>query len=89
MTDSIKKAGARGGYSGIGKLLMTFWQQVMGENMGSGVYDIALEAGRKYTPEVIAQAFVKTAKYRGGKVDKAKYLDTILREKAEAARSKN
>ncbi|GAI25661.1 unnamed protein product, partial [marine sediment metagenome] len=46
-------------------------------------FALTLDAAKKYPPDVLAMAYVKAVKYRGGKYSSWKYLDKILKEKME------
>jgi hypothetical protein len=62
-------------------VLEKFWGQAVGEMPGE-VFGGALEALKKYPLDIVARAFVKAVRYRGGKYQKWKYVQTILDEQA-------
>ena len=64
------------------EVLKEFWYQAVGKPMDGPVYELTLGAVRKHPPPVLARAFVKAAKYKGGKYDSRKYLAKILEEQA-------
>jgi len=49
--------------------------------------DITLKAVKIYPVTVLARAYVKVIKYRGGKYNSASYLDKILKEQMEKERN--
>jgi hypothetical protein len=65
------------------EVLQKLWTQALGDRMKGPALDITLAAVKRYPPPVIATAYVKAVKYKGGKYSTAKYLDKILKEKAE------
>lgn len=60
-------------------VLEKFWDQAVGK-MKHDMWQGAYEALKRYPPEVLARAFVKAARYQGGKYQKWKYLQTIIDE---------
>jgi len=65
------------------EVLQKLWTQALGDRMKGASLDITLTAVKEYPPPVLAIAYAKAVKYRGGKYDTAKYLQKILKEKAE------
>ncbi len=81
LTESIsaaRQAGAHGEQWAIA-VLEEFWNQTVGK-MSSGIFMGGLDALKKYPIEVVAKAFVKAARYQGGKHQKWKYIQTIIDE---------
>jgi len=81
LTESIsaaRQAGAHGEQWAIA-VLEEFWNQVVGK-MPTGIFMGGLDALKKYPIEVVARAFVKAARYQGGKHQKWKYIQTIIDE---------
>lgn len=65
------------------EVLQKLWAQAIGERMGGAAFEVTLAAVKEYPPPVLAIAYAKAVKYKGGKYDTAKYLTKILKEKAE------
>ncbi|MBA7716144.1 hypothetical protein ES703_125209 [subsurface metagenome] len=81
LTESIsaaRQAGAHGEQWAIA-VLEEFWNQAVGK-MPSGIFMGGLDALKKHPIEVVAKAFVKAARYQGGKHQKWKYIQTIIDE---------
>jgi len=64
------------------EVLKKFWLQVVGKPLPDVVYEVCFKAIKEHPPPVLARAFVKAAKYKGGKYDSRKYLAKILEEQA-------
>ena len=62
------------------EVLNKLWKQALGEKMNQQVFEGTLDAVRKYPPIVLAGAYAKAVKYRGGKYGSWKYVDKILKE---------
>jgi len=63
-------------------VLEKFWRQAVGE-MSQDIFQGSLDALKRYPVEIIAKAFVKAAKYQGGKYRKWKYIQTVLDEQTK------
>jgi hypothetical protein len=61
-------------------ILRDFWQQVLGEPMNSTIDQFTFLATQDYPPAVLARAYAKAVKYKGGKTGSYKYIDVILKE---------
>lgn len=61
-------------------ILKDFWQQVIGELMNSTIFQFTFLATQDYPPAVLARAYAKAVKYKGGKTGSYKYIATILKE---------
>lgn len=66
---------------GVG-VLEQFWAQRVGK-MSTELFEGSLHALNKYPLEVIAKAFTKAARYKGGKHHRWNYIQTILDEETE------
>lgn len=75
---AARQAGAHGEQWAIA-VLEEFWNQAVGK-MPTGIFMGGLDALKKYPIEVVARAFVKAARYQGGKHQKWKYIQTIIDE---------
>ncbi|GAI89819.1 unnamed protein product, partial [marine sediment metagenome] len=64
-------------------VLYKLWEQAIGEPMSHPVFSLTFDAVRQYPVPVLARAYAKAAKYKGGKTGSWKYLDKILKEQAE------
>lgn len=82
LTETLTKFVPRGPTAMV-EVLQQFWSQALGDRMKGGVFDLTLRAVREYPVPILARAYVKAVKYRGGKYDTAKYLDRILKEQME------
>lgn len=80
LTTTLKEYMPRG--PAAASLLSEFWSQTVGSKMSDSLFNYTYDAVKKYPADVIAKAFVKTAKYGGGKTGSYKYLKTVLEEKA-------
>lgn len=69
------------------EVLHKLWKQALGEPMKQPVFALTLEAARQYPPAVLARAYAKAVKYRGGRYGSWKYLDKILKEQAAKERA--
>ena len=65
------------------EVLQQLWVQALGNRMKASALEITLMAVKEYPPPVLARAYARAVKYKGGKYDTAKYLSQILKEKAE------
>jgi len=65
------------------EVLQQFWVQALGDRMKGATLELTLNAVRTYPAPVLAKAYAKAVKYRGGKYNTAKYLEKILKEKME------
>lgn len=65
-------------------VLEKFWKQAVGD-MSQDIFRGSLKALKKYPVEIISIAFVKAARYQGGKYRKWKYIQTVLDEQAKKA----
>lgn len=65
------------------EVLKKLWQQAIGEPMKQPVFELTLNAVKKYPIPVLARAYVKAVKYKGGKYSSYKYIEKILEEQAE------
>lgn len=61
-------------------ILKEFWRQLIGEEMNSIIYQFTITATQDYPPAVLARAYAKAVKYKGGKTGSYKYIDVILKE---------
>jgi hypothetical protein len=68
-------------------ILKDFWQQVLGEPMNSTIHQFTFAATQDYPPAVLARAYAKAVKYKGGKTGSYKYIETILKEEMAKSRS--
>jgi hypothetical protein len=68
-------------------ILKDFWQQVLGEPMNSTIHQFTFAATQDYPPQVLARAYAKAVKYKGGKTGSYKYIATILKEEMAKSRS--
>jgi len=75
---AARQTGAHGEQWAI-TVLEEFWNQAVGK-MPSGIFMGGLDALKKHPIEVVAKAFVKAARYQGGKHQKWKYIQTIIDE---------
>jgi len=75
---AARQAGAHGEQWAIA-VLEEFWNQAVGK-IPSEIFMGGLDALKKYPIEVVAKAFVKAARYQGGKHQKWKYIQTIIDE---------
>lgn len=82
LTTTLEKYMPRGP-SWLVEVLHQFWRQTMGQPMADPIFGLTAEAVKKYPPPVLATAYVKTVKYGGGKHGSWRYLDKVLKEKAE------
>lgn len=82
LTTTLTQTYARGPAAMV-HVLDDLWQQATGQKMGDSVFNVAWEAVRKYKVSILAKAFAKAAKYKGGSYDPAKYLQKILDEQIE------
>ena len=64
-------------------VLNKLWEQALEAPMGQTVFEVTLDAAKRYPAAVLATAYAKAVKYRGGKYNAAKYLEKILKEKME------
>jgi hypothetical protein len=71
------------------EVLQKLWTQAIGERLGGPALEVTLTAVKEYPPPVLAIAYAKAVKYKGGKYDTAKYLQKILKEKAEEYAKRN
>ena len=85
LTETLEKYLPRGP-TWLVEVLHKFWKQAMGEPMKQPVFALTYDAVKAYPPKVLAQAYVKAVKYRGGKYGSWKYLDKILKERMEKER---
>ncbi len=65
------------------EVLQRLWVQALGDRMKGPALDVTLTAVREHPPPVLATAYARAVKYKGGKYDTAKYLKKILQEKRE------
>ena len=63
-------------------VLREFWAQLVGK-IPTAIFDGGREALKKYPVEVVAKAFVKASRYKGGKHQSWKYIQTIIDEEVE------
>lgn len=69
------------------EVLKQFWQQVLGEEMNSTIFQFTFKVTQDYPPAVLARTYAKAVKYKGGKTGSYKYVDVILREEMAKNRS--
>ena len=62
------------------EVLKKLWEQALGEPMKQTIFELTLKAVKEYPVSVLARAYAKAVKYRGGKYGSWKYLDKILKE---------
>lgn len=65
-------------------ILSKMWRQITGDDMKPPQTQYTHDAVKKYTPEVLAEAYAKAVKYGGGRTGSWKYLQKVLEEKAGA-----
>jgi len=65
------------------EVLKKLWQQAIGDPMPQAVFDFTLGAVKKYPLPVLARAYSRAVKYKGGKYSSYKYIEKILEEQAE------
>lgn len=65
------------------EVLQQLWVQALGDRMKSAPLEVTLMAAKTYPVPVLARAYTKAVKYRGGKYNTAKYLEKILKEQME------
>ena len=85
LTTTLEKYMPRGPAWGV-EVLNILWKQALGEPMDQLVFDVTLDAVKKYPPAVLARGYAKAVKYQGGKYSSWKYLEKILKEKMEKER---
>jgi hypothetical protein len=82
LTKTLEKYRPRG-LPWLVEVLCKFWLHSIGEPMKQEVFTLTQEAVKVYSSQVLARAYTKTVKYRGGKYGSWKYLDKVLKEQAE------
>lgn len=82
LTKTLEKYLPRGPTWAV-EVLQELWSQALGNRMGDNMVNLTLNAVKVYPVSVLARAYAKAVKYRGGKYDSAKYLDKILKEQME------
>ena len=64
-------------------VLEKFWEQAVGTKLSGVIWQGAYKALQEYPVEVVASAFVKASRYKGGKHKSWKYFETIINEEME------
>lgn len=82
LTKTLEKYLPRGP-TWVVEVVNKLWKQALGEPMKQPVFELTYEAAKKYPAPVLARAYAKAVKYRGGKYGSWKYLDKILKEQME------
>ena len=82
LTQTLQKYMPRGP-TWMVEVLQQLWVQALGDRLKGTALDITLMAVKEYPPPVLAIAYARAVKYKGGKYDTAKYIKKILQEKGE------
>jgi len=82
LTTTLEKYLPRGPTWAV-EVLQQLWVQALGDRIKGTALEVTLKAVKEYPPPVLAIAYAKAVKYRGGKYDTAKYIKKILQEKSE------
>ncbi len=64
-------------------VLKKCWEDGVGEKIPNAIFDGARKALKQYPLEVVAKAFAKGVRYKGGKHKSWKYIQTIIDEEVE------
>jgi len=64
-------------------VLKKCWRDGIGEDIPNAMFDGARKALKQYPLEVVAKAFAKGVRYKGGKHKSWKYIQTIIDEEIE------
>lgn len=65
------------------QVLKKCWKDGVGEDMPTAIFDGARKALKQYPLEVVAKAFAKGVRYKGGKHKSWKYIQTIIDEEIQ------